>query len=113
MKYFKIIILPFVVFLLKETHGHPLNRNESLPKKIKSKTHSPLLLLISYPCYFLDEIAEEIIPDHLNGLKMERDGHLNKDFHKEVFLGRQYVEFKKGEFENGDLKENLQDVFIQ
>uniref|UniRef100_A0A8C2WUT6 45 kDa calcium-binding protein n=1 Tax=Cyclopterus lumpus TaxID=8103 RepID=A0A8C2WUT6_CYCLU len=29
----------------------------------------------------------EILPaDHLNGMKMEMDGHLNKDFHQEVFL---------------------------
>lgn len=26
-------------------------------------------------------------PDHLQGVKMERDGHLNKEFHKEVLLG--------------------------
>ncbi|KAK3105428.1 hypothetical protein FSP39_025085 [Pinctada imbricata] len=26
-------------------------------------------------------------PDHLDGLKLEQDGHLNKDFHKEAFLG--------------------------
>ncbi|KAG8193667.1 hypothetical protein JTE90_024030 [Oedothorax gibbosus] len=26
-------------------------------------------------------------PDHLLGVKMERDGHLNKEFHKEVLLG--------------------------
>ncbi|XP_005404308.1 PREDICTED: 45 kDa calcium-binding protein isoform X2 [Chinchilla lanigera] len=27
-------------------------------------------------------------PDHLNGVKLEMDGHLNKDFHQEVFLGK-------------------------
>ena len=26
-------------------------------------------------------------PDHLDGVKLEQDGHLNKDFHKEAFLG--------------------------
>lgn len=36
---------------------------------------------------------EILPPDHLNGLKMERDGHLNKDFHQEVFLGKDMEEF--------------------
>ncbi|XP_038965122.1 45 kDa calcium-binding protein isoform X2 [Rattus norvegicus] len=31
---------------------------------------------------------EIIPPDHLNGVKLEMDGHLNKDFHQEVFLGK-------------------------
>lgn len=26
-------------------------------------------------------------PDHLQGVRMERDGHLNKEFRKEVLLG--------------------------
>lgn len=26
-------------------------------------------------------------PDHLKAVKMERDGHLNKDFRKEILLG--------------------------
>uniref|UniRef100_A0A3P9H3L6 45 kDa calcium-binding protein n=1 Tax=Oryzias latipes TaxID=8090 RepID=A0A3P9H3L6_ORYLA len=41
-----------------------------------------------------DKDENEILPpDHLNGLKMERDGHLNKDFHQEVFLGKDMEEF--------------------
>lgn len=36
----------------------------------------------------------EILPqDHLNAVKMELDGHLNKDFHQEVFLGKELEEF--------------------
>ncbi|XP_054996249.1 45 kDa calcium-binding protein [Sorex araneus] len=31
---------------------------------------------------------EILPPDHLNGVKLELDGHLNKDFHQEVFLGK-------------------------
>lgn len=38
----------------------------------------------------------EILPqDHLNGVKMELDGHLNKDFHQEVFLGKEMEEFEE------------------
>ncbi|XP_032350764.1 45 kDa calcium-binding protein [Camelus ferus] len=34
------------------------------------------------------EENEILPPDHLNGVKLEMDGHLNKDFHQEVFLGK-------------------------
>ncbi|TNM86609.1 hypothetical protein fugu_006839 [Takifugu bimaculatus] len=36
---------------------------------------------------------EILPPDHLNAVKMELDGHLNKDFQKEVFLGKEMEEF--------------------
>lgn len=36
---------------------------------------------------------EILPPDHLNAVKMELDGHLNKDFHQEVFLGKDLEEF--------------------
>ncbi|KAJ8258119.1 hypothetical protein GJAV_G00193370 [Gymnothorax javanicus] len=38
---------------------------------------------------------EILPPDHLNGVKMEMDGHLNKDFHQEVFLGKDKEEFEE------------------
>uniref|UniRef100_A0A8C6STF2 45 kDa calcium-binding protein n=2 Tax=Neogobius melanostomus TaxID=47308 RepID=A0A8C6STF2_9GOBI len=38
---------------------------------------------------------EILPPDHLNGVKMEMDGHLNKDFHQEVFLGKDMEEFEE------------------
>lgn len=32
--------------------------------------------------------AEKLLPpDHVDAVKFEKDGHINKDFHKEVFLG--------------------------
>ncbi|XP_022339214.2 45 kDa calcium-binding protein-like [Crassostrea virginica] len=32
--------------------------------------------------------AEKLLPpDHVDAVKFEKDGHLNKDFHKEIFLG--------------------------
>lgn len=41
-----------------------------------------------------DKDENEILPpDHLNGVKLEMDGHLNKDFHQEVFLGKDMEEF--------------------
>lgn len=41
------------------------------------------------------EENEILPPDHLNGVKMEMDGHLNKDFHQEVFLGKDMEEFEE------------------
>lgn len=38
---------------------------------------------------------EILPPDHLNGVKMELDGHLNKEFHQEVFLGKEMEEFEE------------------
>uniref|UniRef100_A0A096NXP2 45 kDa calcium-binding protein n=1 Tax=Papio anubis TaxID=9555 RepID=A0A096NXP2_PAPAN len=34
------------------------------------------------------EENEILPPDHLNGVKLEMDGHLNRGFHQEVFLGK-------------------------
>ncbi|XP_078414185.1 45 kDa calcium-binding protein isoform X2 [Cetorhinus maximus] len=34
-------------------------------------------------------------PNHLNGLKLEKGGVLNKDFHQEVFLGKEMEEFEE------------------
>ncbi|KAF7696175.1 45 kDa calcium-binding protein [Silurus meridionalis] len=42
-----------------------------------------------------NEDNEILPPDHLNGVKMEMDGHLNKDFHQEVFLGKEMEEFEE------------------
>ncbi|NXO71718.1 CAB45 protein, partial [Phainopepla nitens] len=41
------------------------------------------------------EGKEILPPDHLNGVKLERDGHLNKEFHQELFLGKQLDEFEE------------------
>ncbi|XP_042199649.1 45 kDa calcium-binding protein [Callorhinchus milii] len=38
----------------------------------------------------------EILPkEHLNGVKMELDGHLNQGFYQEVFLGKEMEEFEE------------------
>ncbi|OWJ99775.1 hypothetical protein Celaphus_00015607 [Cervus elaphus hippelaphus] len=41
------------------------------------------------------EENEILPPDHLNGVKLEKDGHLNKDFHQEVFLGKDTDDFEE------------------
>ncbi|RVE71045.1 hypothetical protein OJAV_G00070010 [Oryzias javanicus] len=67
-----------VYVLLHAINARPANMSASKDKVPVSK----------------DKDENEILPpDHLNGLKMERDGHLNKDFHQEVFLGKDMEEF--------------------
>ncbi|XP_014741243.1 PREDICTED: 45 kDa calcium-binding protein [Sturnus vulgaris] len=40
---------------------------------------------------------ELVPPEHLNGVKLELDGRLNRDFHPELFLGRARQGFERGE----------------
>ncbi|KAK3785958.1 hypothetical protein RRG08_038163 [Elysia crispata] len=39
--------------------------------------------------------AKQLEPmDHLDAVKMEHDGHMNREYHKEMFLGEEHEEFK-------------------
>lgn len=55
---------------------------------------------------------EILPPDHLNGVKMEMDGHLNKDFHQEVFLGKEMEEFDE-DSEPRRNRKKLIDIFTK
>ncbi|XP_032376697.1 LOW QUALITY PROTEIN: 45 kDa calcium-binding protein [Etheostoma spectabile] len=55
---------------------------------------------------------EILPPDHLNGVKMEMDGHLNKDFHQEVFLGKEIEEFEE-DSEPRRNRKKLIDIFTK
>lgn len=59
-------------------HARPANMSASKDKALANKDENEILP-----------------PDHLNGVKMEMDGHLNKDFHQEVFLGKEMEEFEE------------------
>lgn len=64
------------VILIMEVQARPANISVHRSKHVSDK-----------------EDNEILPPDHLNGVKMEMDGHLNKDFHQEVFLGKEMEEF--------------------
>lgn len=64
------------VFLLMDVYARPANNSALKEKPADSKDENEILP-----------------PDHLNGVKMEMDGHLNKEFHQEVFLGKEMEEF--------------------
>ncbi|XP_062363648.1 45 kDa calcium-binding protein [Cinclus cinclus] len=56
------------------------------------------------------EEQELLPPDHLNGVKMELDGHLNRDFHQEVFLGRDTAGLQRRP-QQGKSRQQLAEIF--
>ena len=47
-------------------------------------------------------------PDHLDAVKMEQDGHLNRDYKKEIFIGNhEQLETVNKE----EVSDRLQDIF--
>ena len=51
---------------------------------------------------------DDLQPDHLDAVKMEQDGHLNRDYKKEIFLGN-HEEFEQGS--KDEIAKKLEDVF--
>ncbi|XP_042635902.1 45 kDa calcium-binding protein [Catharus ustulatus] len=77
-----------LIFLLMDVCARPANNSVLKGKAEKEKEEKDL-----------------VPPDHLNGVKMELDGHLNRDFHQEVFLGRASLE------QRGSNRDKLTDIF--
>lgn len=73
-----VLSLSLYILLTLDVHARPANMSSSKDKSPATKDENEILP-----------------PDHLNGLKMEMDGHLNKDFHQEVFLGKEMEEFEE------------------
>ncbi|XP_006794092.1 45 kDa calcium-binding protein [Neolamprologus brichardi] len=73
-----VSLLFYMLLHIIDVHARPANMSASKDKSPPSKDENEILP-----------------PDHLNGLKMELDGHLNKDFHQEVFLGKEIEEFEE------------------
>ena len=53
-------------------------------------------------------VADEL-PDHLEGVRIERDGDINTSFRKEVLFGEGEFERRKEE----DPRELLEDIFVR
>ncbi|KAG5835496.1 45 kDa calcium-binding protein-like [Anguilla anguilla] len=73
-----ISLVLVALFLATDVEARPANMSANRDKKLNSKEENEILP-----------------PDHLNGVKLEMDGHLNKDFHQEVFLGKDMEEFEE------------------
>ncbi|KAG7252751.1 hypothetical protein CRUP_003167, partial [Coryphaenoides rupestris] len=83
--------------LLQPTHTRPANMSALKEKTANSN----------------DKDENEILPpDHLNGMKLEMDGHLNKEFHQEVFLGKEMEEFDE-DSEPRRNRKKLIDIFTK
>lgn len=55
--------------------------------------------------------VEKLRPvDHMDAVKMEQDGHINKEFHKEMFLGN-HEEFENDRYEEAESK--LKDIVFK
>ncbi|KAG7274598.1 hypothetical protein CRUP_029239 [Coryphaenoides rupestris] len=95
-------LLPLFFFcccalLLQPTHTRPANMSALKEKTANSN----------------DKDENEILPpDHLNGMKLEMDGHLNKEFHQEVFLGKEMEEFDE-DSEPRRNRKKLIDIFTK
>nr|XP_026692286.1 45 kDa calcium-binding protein-like [Ciona intestinalis] len=50
-------------------------------------------------------------PKHLDAMKFGRDGNLNSNYHKEVFLGEEVKKFENGEYELKEQKNQLIKMF--
>lgn len=66
----KFLIMTNIVFILLVTYTSslPVDINKALKKEIKHKELLP--------------------PDHVPAAHMEHDGHINKEYHHEAFLGK-------------------------
>ncbi|KAK7905129.1 hypothetical protein WMY93_017736 [Mugilogobius chulae] len=73
-----VSLLLFVLLHFMDVSARPANMSAAKDKAQENKDENEILP-----------------PDHLNGVKMEMDGHLNKDFHQEVFLGKEMEEFEE------------------
>lgn len=74
--FLSVTLLCCILLHAMDVHARPANMSAAKDKAPTSKDENEILP-----------------PDHLNGVKMEMDGHLNKDFHQEVFLGKEMEEF--------------------
>ncbi|KAM9344410.1 45 kDa calcium-binding protein [Pholidichthys leucotaenia] len=88
-------LLLYVLLHSMDVNARPANMSASKEKAPASKDENEILP-----------------PDHLNGVKMERDGHLNKDFHQEVFLGKEIEEFDE-DSEPRRNRKKLIDIFTK
>ncbi|KAK2851837.1 hypothetical protein Q5P01_008113 [Channa striata] len=90
-----VSLLFYLLLHPMDVHARPANMSAPKDKSPVSKDDNEILP-----------------PDHLNGVKMEMDGHLNKDFHQEVFLGKEMEEFDE-DSEPRRNRKKLIDIFTK
>lgn len=88
--------LVFILIFLPACFSKPFNTSRTLDPEKANEINKEKLFL----------------EDHLKGVKLERDGHVNKDYHHEAFLGKM-VENGTLLFDNMDGYRRLIDLFHQ
>lgn len=78
-------------------HGKPVNTSRTLSPETANDSIKK---------------KKQLLEDHIKGLKLERDGHVNKDYHHEAFLGKM-VEDGTLLFDNMEGYRRLIDLFHQ
>ena len=66
------------------------------------------ILIFSFKDTLVDDVAP---PKHLDAMKIDRDGKVNSNFHKEVFLGEDVKNFENGNYELKAKKDKLEKIF--
>ncbi|XP_070561049.1 45 kDa calcium-binding protein-like [Ptychodera flava] len=111
-----LFVAVLIVSFLQGPSGKPIN-DTKLSKIAKDKSlkedDTQLLLKNDRDNVLPRERDEEkpFPPDHIEGVKLERDGHLNKEFNKEVFLGNEHKDFDDISRDEGN--QRLKDIFAQ
>uniref|UniRef100_UPI00358F4654 45 kDa calcium-binding protein-like n=1 Tax=Myxine glutinosa TaxID=7769 RepID=UPI00358F4654 len=106
----------FALFLLIDVYARPPLDAQVQQPELK-RGHFELKNLKKQPAPHHGEETDEVDhdkdivpPEHINGLRLERDGSLNRDFHPEVFLGKQKEEFDE-DSEPRKNREKLVEIF--
>lgn len=86
-----------ILGLLSVCHGKPVNTSRTLSPETANDSIKK---------------KKQLLEDHIKGLKLERDGHVNKDYHHEAFLGKM-VEDGTLLFDNMEGYRRLIDLFHQ
>lgn len=86
-----------ILVLFSVCHGKPVNTSRTLSPETANESIKK---------------KKQLLEDHIKGLKLERDGHVNKDYHHEAFLGKM-VEDGTLLFDNMDGYRRLIDLFHQ
>ncbi|XP_068160541.1 45 kDa calcium-binding protein [Antennarius striatus] len=94
-RFLAVSVLFGLILQTMDVHARPANMSAAKDKSASNKDENEILP-----------------PDHLNGVKMELDGHLNKDFHQEVFLGKDMEEFEE-DTEPRRNRKKLIDIFTK
>lgn len=94
-----VAVLNIVTLLVAAPPRNVIEMKEGMDTKISEDTLAEKL------------DPEDLVPaDHIDALKLEQDGDINKDYKKEIFLG-EHEEIEEDDFDVAESK--LKDIFVK